>query len=74
MPSRILRKSFSVHTGAIHVTIEDDLGARTIHTIHVLEPDGTEADVASIIAAALAQSGQRAARLRAAFERHGWQG
>jgi len=74
MPSRIIAKTFSVHTGALHVTIEDDLGARTVHTIHVLEPDGTEADVSSIIAAALVQSDHRAARLRAAFRRHGWSG
>jgi len=74
MPSRIIQKAFSVHTGAIHVTVEDDLGARSVHTINVLEPDGSEADVAAIIDAALRQADQRAARLRAAFEKHGWSG
>ena len=74
MPARVIQKAFSVHTAAIHVTVEDDLGARTVHTIHVLEPDGSEADVAGIIANALRQADQRAERLRAAFQRHGWQG
>jgi hypothetical protein len=74
MPARVIQKAFSVHTGAIHVTVEDDLGARSVHTINVLGPDGSEADVAAIVAAALRQADQRAARLRAAFEKHGWQG
>jgi hypothetical protein len=74
MSARVIQKAFSVHTGAIHVTLEDDLGARSVHTINVLEPDGTEADVAAIIAAALRQADHRAERLRAAFERHGWRG
>jgi ribosomal protein L14 len=74
MPARVTHKSFDVHTGAIHVTVEDDLGARSVHTIHVLEPDGSEADVAAAIAAALQQADARAARLRAAFEKHGWTG
>jgi hypothetical protein len=72
MSARITRKSFDPHAGAIVVSIEDDLGARTVHTIHVLAPDGTEADVAAAIAAALEQADRRATRVRAAFEKHGW--
>ena len=74
MPARVIQKAFSVHTGAIHVTVEDDLGARSVHTINVLQPDGTEADVAAIISSALQQADQRAGRLRAAFQKHGWTG
>ncbi len=72
MSARITRKQFDPHAGAIVVTIEDDLGARTVHTIHVLEPGGGETDVAAAIAAALDQADQRASRVRAAFAKHGW--
>ncbi len=72
MAARILRKSFDPHAGAIIVSIEDDLGARSVHTIHVLGPDGGEIDVASAIATLLGHADQRAARIRAAFEKHGW--
>ena len=72
MSARITRKSFDPHAGAIVVSIEDDLGARSVHTIHVLAPDGSEADVAAAIAAALAHADERATRVRAAFEKHGW--
>ena len=72
MSARVTHKRFDAHTGAIFVTVEDDLGARSVHTIHVLQPDGSEADVPAIIAAALGQADQRAARVRAAFEKHGW--
>jgi hypothetical protein len=74
MPARVIEKRFDPHAGAIVLTIEDDLGARSVHTIHVLEPDGTEADVAGHIANALAQADQRAACVRAAFQKHGWNG
>ena len=72
MPARLIQKSFDPHAGAIVVTLEDDLGTRSVHTLHVLEPDGSEADVAAQIAGALAQADQRAARVRAAFQKHGW--
>ena len=72
MSARITSKSFDAHAGAILVTIEDDLGARSVHTIHVLGPDGAETDVAAAIAAALDQAGERASRVRAAFSKHGW--
>jgi len=72
MPARITHKSFDPHAGAIIVAIEDDLGARSVHTFHVLALDGSEADVVSAIAAALQAADQRATRVRAAFETHGW--
>ena len=72
MPARITSKSFDPHAGAIVVTIEDDLGARTVHTIHVLDPGGVETDVTAAIAVALDQADQRASRVRAAFAKHGW--
>ena len=72
MPARVTKKIFDAHAGAIVVTIEDDLGARTVHTIHVVAPDGAETDVAAAIAAALDQADARATRIRAAFEKHGW--
>jgi len=72
MPARVTHKTFDTHAGAIVVTIEDELGARTVHTIHVVAPDGTETDVAAAIAAALHQADARATRVRATFEKHGW--
>ena len=72
MPARITKKSFDPHAGAIIVSIEDDLGARAVHTIHVIAPDGSETDVALCISSLLDQADQRAARIRAAFEKHGW--
>ncbi len=72
MSARITDKSFDPHAGAIVVSIEDDLGARSVHTIHVLGPDGSEIDVASAIAALVDQADHRATRIRAAFEKHGW--
>jgi len=74
MAARVVGKQFDAGAGAVVVTIEDDLGARSVHTIHVLEPDGTEADVAGHIARAMQQAEERAARVRAAFEKHGWKG
>ena len=74
MAARVLDKSFDPQAGAIVITIEDDLGARSVHTIHALEPDGREADVEGHIASALSGADQRAARLRAAFQKHGWKG
>jgi hypothetical protein len=72
MPARVTQKRFDPHAGAIVVSVEDDLGASSVHTIHVLGPDGAETDVAAAIAAALHQADERATRVRAAFEKHGW--
>jgi len=70
--SRVLLKQFDLAAGAVIVTIEDGLGVRSVHTIHVLEPDGREADVQGYLAARLREADERAAKLTAAFARHGW--
>jgi hypothetical protein len=70
--ARIIEKRFDVAAAAVIVTIEDELGARSVHTIHVLEPDGTEADVEAAIAARLAEVAERAARVAIALRKHGW--
>lgn len=72
--SRVLVKQFDLAAGAVVVTIEDDLGVRSVHTIHVLEPDGREADVQGYLVARLREADERAAKLKAAFARHGWTG
>lgn len=74
MAARIVDKQFDVHAGAVVVTIEDDIGVRSVHTMHVIEPDGREADVAGQIASALAAADERAMKVRAAFTKHGWPG
>jgi hypothetical protein len=74
MAAKIVQRLFDVHQGAVVVTIEDDLGARAVHTIQVLEPDGSEADVTGYIARALGAADGRAEKVRAAFEKHGWTG
>lgn len=70
--AQIVEKRFDPAAGAIIVTIEDELGARSVHTIHVLEPGGTEADVEAAIAARLAEAAERAARIAAALRKRGW--
>ena len=70
--AQIVEKRFDPAAGAIIVTIEDELGARSVHTIHVLEPGGTEADVEAAIAARLAEAAERATRVAAALRKHGW--
>ncbi len=70
--SRVLVKQFDLAAGAVIVTIEDDLGVRSVHTIQVLEPDGREADVQGYLVARLREADERAAKLKAAFARHGW--
>ena len=72
--AQIVEKRFDPAAGAIIVTIEDELGARSVHSIHVLEPDGAEADVEAAIAARLAEAAERAARVAAALRKHGWRG
>jgi hypothetical protein len=70
--SRVVEKRFDAAAGAVIVTIEDDLGVRSVHTIHVLEPDGREADVEGYLAARLREAEERAAKVKAAFAKHGW--
>ena len=72
MAAKIITKIFDAPAGAVVVTIEDDLGVRSVHSLHVLEPDGSEAQVARHIDDALAQADERAAKISAAFEKHGW--
>ncbi len=70
--SRVIVKEFDLAAGAVIVTIEDELGVRNVHTIHVLEPDGREADVEGYLAARLREADERAAKVKAAFAKHGW--
>ena len=72
MAAKIIEKIFDASAGAVVVTIEDDLGVRSVHTLHVLEPDGSEAQVAGHIDQALTQADERAAKISVAFEKHGW--
>ena len=72
MAAKIIEKTFDAPAGAVVVTIEDDLGVRSVHTLHVLEPDGSEAQVAGHIDHALAQADERSAKISAAFAKHGW--
>lgn len=74
MAAREIERQFDVALGAIIVTIEDDLGVRSLHTIHVIAADGSEPDVAKIVQDRLAAADQRAVKVRAAFKKHGWQG
>lgn len=74
MASREVERKFDPAAGAVIVTIEDDLGVRSVHTIHVIEPDGSETDVQACIATRLREADERSAKVKAAFEKHGWQG
>ncbi len=65
-------RRFDAGAGAVVVTIEDELGARSFHTIHVLRPDGSEEDVAGAVAKAIADAGARAKKVEEAFRKAGW--
>ena len=74
MAAKIIEKTFDASAGAVVVTIEDDLGVRSVHTLHVLEPDGSHAPIARHIDQALAQADERSAKIAVAFKKHGWSG
>lgn len=69
-----IKRRFDAAVGAVVVTVEDELGARSVHTIHVLRPDETEEDVAGAVAKAIADAGTRAEKVKAAFRKAGWKG
>ncbi|HVB99016.1 MAG TPA: hypothetical protein VNJ12_06745 [Candidatus Dormibacteraeota bacterium] len=73
MAKEIGRK-FDASAAAVVVTIEDELGARSVHTIHVLRPDGSPEDVSSVVAKAISGAAARAAKVKAAFEKSRWRG
>ncbi|NDQ58048.1 MAG: hypothetical protein GZ088_13330 [Acidipila sp.] len=74
MAAKIIEKTFDPSAGAVVVTIEDDLGVRSVHTLHVLEPDGSDAQIARHMDHALAQADERSAKISVAFKKHGWSG
>jgi hypothetical protein len=67
-------RRFDSAAAAVVVTIEDDLGARSVHTIYALRADGTEEDVEGVVAQAIADAGIRAEKVKAAFRKAGWKG
>jgi len=72
VPSREVERRFDPAAGAIVVTIEDALGTRSVHTIHVLEPNGSEADVTGHIQARLKEAAERARKVEKIFRKHGY--
>jgi len=70
--SKVIERRFDVDAGAVIVTIEDQNGTRSIHTIHVLEPSGKEADVKKHIADRLREARIRARKVRRLLRKHGW--
>jgi hypothetical protein len=72
--AREVQRSFDAAAGAVVVVIEDELGARSVHTIYALDPAGQPVDVEAAVRARIAEAATRAARLRAAFARAGWRG
>lgn len=67
-------RHFDAASAAVVVTIEDELGARSVHTIHVLRPDGSEEDVTAVVAQKLDEAASRAEKVKAAFQKAGWRG
>jgi predicted ArsR family transcriptional regulator len=67
-------RRFDSAAAAVVVTIEDDLGARCVHTIYALRADGTEEDVEGVVAKAIADAQARAEKVKAAFRKAGWKG
>lgn len=70
--AREISRRFDTQAAAVVVTIEDELGARSVHTIYALRPDGSEQDVPSAISAALSDAAARAKKVKTAFQKAGW--
>lgn len=69
-----ISRTFDAASAAVVVAIEDELGTRSVHSIHVLRPDGSEEDVAAVVAERMAEAAARAAKIKAAFQKAGWRG
>ena len=69
-----ISRRFDSAAAAVVVTIEDDLGAQSFHTIYALRADGTEEDVDGVVARVIADAGARAEKVKAAFQKAGWKG
>jgi hypothetical protein len=67
-------RRFDAEGAAVVVTIEDDLGAKSFHTIYALRADGTEEDVDGVVGKAIADAGARAEKVKATFRKAGWKG
>jgi hypothetical protein len=72
MASKEISREFRLDAGQVVVTIEDDHGSRTVHTINVIDPDGAEVDVANTVADLLSNADARTAKIGSAFQKCGW--
>jgi hypothetical protein len=70
--SKEISRTFDLSAGQVIVTIEDDLGTRSVHTIHLLDPDGSEADIKAIVEKLLKEAKERAVKLQQIASKHGW--
>lgn len=67
-------RRFDPAAAAVIVTIEDDLGTQSVHTIYALRADGTEEAVDAAAAQAVADAQARAEKVKKAFRKAGWKG
>lgn len=67
-----IRRRFDSAAAAVVVTIEDELGTQSVHTIYALRADGTEEDIEGVVAKAIAGAQARAEKVKAAFQKAGW--
>ncbi len=73
MAKEITRR-FDPAAAAVFVTIEDELGARSVHTIQVLRADGAQEDVEEVVRKAIEEAAARAEKVKLAFRAAGWKG
>lgn len=70
--SREVSRAFDLGHGQCVVLIEDENKTQSVHTIHLLEPDGSAADVQKYIDGFLSDAAERAGKVREVAEAHGW--
>ncbi len=70
--AREINRRFDPAAAAVYVTIEDELGTRSVHTIQVLRADEAQEDVEEIVKKAIDDAAARAKKVRAAFCAAGW--
>jgi ribosomal protein L14 len=72
--AREINRRFDPSAAAVFVTIEDELGARSVHTIQVLRANGEQEDVEDVVRKAIQDAASRAEKVKAAFRAAGWKG
>lgn len=86
MAAKEISRSFEADRGAVVVTLQDDLGNRSLHTLHIshdhelcpgcghrlVRDAGGDVDVDAEVKSLLAETDARTAKLAVKFQKAGW--